>query len=59
MRTEEAITKKSVFIYQYYSLTAEGMYGKLLMLTLTDRTFDRANPKARNLLHNYSAVSIW
>ena len=35
------------------------MYGKLFMLILTNRTFDRANPKARNLLHNYSAVSIW
>ena len=31
---------------------------KTVHIDINNRSDDRANPKARNLLHNYSAVSI-
>ena len=53
MRMEEAVTKKVT------------VYIPILLIDSTRNVRkrvhddDRANPKARNLLDNYSAVSIW
>lgn len=59
MRMEEAITEKVTVYIHILLINSTRNVWKTVHVDVNNRGVDRANPKARNLLDIYSAVSIW